>query len=157
MKPNKWKHQSLEQRKVYCRAKQGEWVAHAQNPWTPFRCWGKIFIGKIWGKGCRLCDFLLIGCWWRGGAPRILCSAWSYHAPPGWGLSSCRRAQRYCYVYPLRRKEDPDLSLHCFSLTAPPFPPHTLPSLISNYLNLTFMYLFIYFYGHACDIWNFQV
>ena len=34
VRPNKWKHQSLEQRKLYCSAKQGEWVVHAQNPWT---------------------------------------------------------------------------------------------------------------------------
>ena len=32
VRPNKWKHQSLEQRKLYCSAKQGEWVVHAQNP-----------------------------------------------------------------------------------------------------------------------------
>ena len=24
---------------------------------------GEVFIGKIWGEGCRVCDFLLIG-WW---------------------------------------------------------------------------------------------
>ena len=24
---------------------------------------GKVFKGKIWGEGCRVCDFLLIG-WW---------------------------------------------------------------------------------------------
>ena len=34
VRPNKLKHQSLEQRKLYCRAKQGEWVTHTQNPWT---------------------------------------------------------------------------------------------------------------------------
>ena len=27
--------------------------------------WGKVFTGKIWGKGCMVCDFLLIG-WWLG-------------------------------------------------------------------------------------------
>ena len=54
----------LEQRKVYCRAKQGKWVAHAQNPQTPQLFGGeKFLIGKIWGEGCKVCDFLLIG-WW---------------------------------------------------------------------------------------------
>ena len=24
----------------------------------------KIFIGKIWGEGCRVCGFLLVGWWW---------------------------------------------------------------------------------------------
>ena len=31
VKPNKPKCQGLEHRKVYCRAKQGEWVAHASE------------------------------------------------------------------------------------------------------------------------------
>ena len=34
VRPNKPKHLSLEQRKVYFRAKQGEQVAHAQKPQT---------------------------------------------------------------------------------------------------------------------------
>ena len=33
-RPNKSKHGSVEQRKVYCRAKQGEWVACVQKPGT---------------------------------------------------------------------------------------------------------------------------
>lgn len=31
VKPNKLKRQRLEQGKVYCRARQGEWVAHTQR------------------------------------------------------------------------------------------------------------------------------
>ena len=38
----------------------------------------------------------------------------------GGGLSSCRRTQRYCYVYPFRRNWDPAPSLHCCFLTSPP-------------------------------------
>ena len=26
--------------------------------------WGEFFIGKIWGEGYKVCDFLLIGWWW---------------------------------------------------------------------------------------------
>ena len=38
--------------KDLCRAKQGEWVAHAEKPQLPDGFWGKVFIGKIWGAGC---------------------------------------------------------------------------------------------------------
>ena len=45
----------------------------------------------------------------------------------GGGLSACRRAQRYCYVYSLRRNQDPALItallfLDCSSLVSA-FPP----------------------------------
>ena len=56
----------------------------------------------------------------------------------GGGLNSCRRTQRYCYVYSLRRNQDPALRLHYCFLTAPPLFLHSLPSLISNCLNLPF-------------------
>ena len=56
----------------------------------------------------------------------------------GGGLSSCRRAQRCCYVYPLRSNQDPAPRLHYCLLTAPPLSLHPLPSLISNYLKLPF-------------------
>ena len=46
----------------------------------------------------------------------------------GGGLSSYARTQRYCYVYTLRRNQDPAL------ITALWFPPVS----ISNYLNLLF-------------------
>ena len=54
------------------------------------------------------------------------------------GLSSCRRTQRYCYAYPLRRNQDPAPRLHYDFLTAPPLFLHPLPSLISSCLNLPF-------------------
>ena len=41
-----------------------------------------------------MCQFLLIGWLWNnGGVPEILCSAWSYHPPPGWGGLSSFRTQ----------------------------------------------------------------
>ena len=59
VRPNKLKHRSVEQRKVYCRAEKGEQVASAQKkPKHPNGFWGRSFIGKIWGGGCRVCDFL---------------------------------------------------------------------------------------------------
>ena len=61
VRPSKPKCCSLEQRKVYCRAKQGERVARAQNPQFPDGFGGKVFICKIWGEGCRARDLLLIG------------------------------------------------------------------------------------------------
>ena len=40
----------------------------------------KIFIGKIWGEGCRVCSFLLVGWWWGSrGCSWILPSTWSCH------------------------------------------------------------------------------
>ena len=45
VRSNEPKPQSLEQRKVYCRAKQGEWVAHVQKTPPPTPRWfsGKSF------------------------------------------------------------------------------------------------------------------
>ena len=60
---------------------------------------------------------------------------------PGGGLSSCRRTQKYvsdCYVYPLKRNQDPAPSLHYCFLTAFPLFLHSLTPLISNCLNLPF-------------------
>ena len=55
----------------------------------------------------------------------------------GGGLSSCKRTQRYCYAYSLRRNQHPASRLYPHLTATPPFL-HPLPSLISNYLNLTF-------------------
>ena len=56
-------------------------------------------------------------------------------------LSSCRRTQRYvsdCYVYPLRRNQDPTLSLHyCFLTDFSLFLCSLIP-LVSKCLNLPF-------------------
>ena len=43
VRSNKLKYQSLEQRKVYCRVKQGEQVAHAQKPQTTGWFWERSF------------------------------------------------------------------------------------------------------------------
>ena len=54
------------------------------------------------------------------------------------GGFSSGRTQRYCYVYYLRRKQDPAPRVHYCLLTVPPWSLHPLPSLISNSLNLLF-------------------
>ena len=56
----------------------------------------------------------------------------------GGDLSSYRRTQRYCYVYSLRRNQDPAPWLHYYFLTASPFFLPSFLSLISNCLNLPF-------------------
>ena len=137
VRPNKQKCRSLEQRKVYCRpSKENRWFV-LKRPELPDGFQGEVFIGKIWGAGCRVCDFLPIGWWWGNRA--VLQES---HAQPevtilhlSGVLSSCRRTQRY-YVYPLRRNQDPAPSLHCCFLSAPPLFLCPLPSLISNCLNL---------------------
>ena len=45
----------------------------------------------------------------------------------GGGLCSCRRIQRYCYVYFFRRTQDPAPSLHYCFLTLPPSSLITVP------------------------------
>ena len=51
-------------------------------------------------------------------------------------LSSCRKTQRYIYMYSLRRSKDSALKAALLFLTASPLSLHPLPSLISNHLNL---------------------
>ena len=55
----------------------------------------------------------------------------------GGSLSSCRRTQRYCYAYSLRRNQDPAPRPY-HPLTAPPLFLYPHHSLISNCLNLLF-------------------
>ena len=96
----------------------------------------KVFKERIiWGGGQSLhslllcADFLLIGWWWgdravlqeSGAQPEVTI----LHL--GGGLSSYRRTQRYCYVYSLRRNQDPTPSLHYCPLAA--FPLFLIPSL----------------------------
>ena len=101
-----------------------------RRPELPSGFQGRVFIGKIWGEGCRVCDLPLIG-WWGGNRVMFqesLSSAFWFQPVwglcacaqpevailhPGGGLSSCRRTLRYvsdCYVYPLRRNQDPATS-----------------------------------------------
>ena len=35
-----------------------------KRPKLPDSFGGRVFKDKIWGEGCRVCDFLLIGWWW---------------------------------------------------------------------------------------------
>ena len=55
-----------------------------------------------------------------------------------WGFQFCGWTQRYCYVYSLRRNQNPAPRLHCFLFTVPAWSLHLLPFLISNCLNLLF-------------------
>jgi len=74
---------SLEKRKVYLRAKPGEWVAHAQKVQTPWWFSRKSFIGKIFREGYRACEFF-----WLVG-PEV--TEWDFRNPnhqPSVGLRS---------------------------------------------------------------------
>ena len=139
VRANKLKHQSLEHRKIYCRDKQGEWVACAQKTQTAQWFSGRSFYRQ--NLGWVLCDFLLIGWWW--GNRKVFQKSCAQPEVTilhlGGGLSSYRRTQRYCYIYSLRRHQDPAPRLHYCFLTAPPLFLHSLPSLISNCLNLPFV------------------
>ena len=79
VRANKLKHQSLEHRKIYCRDKQGEWVACAQkNPSSPMVLGEKFLWAKfgVRAVGC-VTFFLLVGdeVTGQGGALGILCTA----------------------------------------------------------------------------------
>lgn len=71
-----------------------------KRPELPEGFQGDIFIGNIWGEGCRVCDFLLIGWWWDKWVVvqesqssafwfwpvwHLELVLWSYHPPPQWG------------------------------------------------------------------------
>ena len=43
-------------------SKESGWLM-LKNPKLSDGFQGEVFIGKIWGEGFRVCDFLLIG-WW---------------------------------------------------------------------------------------------
>ena len=61
--------------------------------------------------GVRVAGFVTLFDWLvvrqQSCVPGILCSNWSYHLPPGWGLQFCRRTQKQCYAYFLSRNQDP--------------------------------------------------
>ena len=119
-------------------SKENKWLV-LKKPKLPDGLGGEVFIGKIWGEGCRPCDFLLIGWWWGNRA--VLQESCAQPEVTilhlGRGLSSCRRTQWFCYVYFFRRNQDPAPRLHYCFLTALLFL-HSLHSLISNCLNLPF-------------------
>ena len=62
-RPNKPKHQSLEQRKDHTRRRGG--LAPVHRPELSCNVQRRVFIGRIWEWGCSVCYFLLI-CWWWG-------------------------------------------------------------------------------------------
>ena len=93
----------------------------AKNRWIVLKktqthgLFGEVFIGKIWGEGFRMWGFLLID-WWCSNRVVLQGSC----AQPevtilhlGECLSFCRRTQRQCCVYYLRRNQDltPKLTL----------------------------------------------
>ena len=75
------------------RAKQTEWAPHAQKAKFPDGFQGRIFSGKNWGKGFKVCAFLLTG-WWYG---RRVMFKESLQAilHLGENISFSRRTQRY--------------------------------------------------------------
>ena len=85
VRPNKWKHQSLEQRKFYCRAKQGDWVACAHKKRNPLIVLGENFYGQNleWGLQGVTSNCVMVRK--QGGIPEIKGSIWSYHPLPEWG------------------------------------------------------------------------
>ena len=44
-----------------------------------------------------------------------------------WEFEFCRRTQRYCYLYSLRRDQDPTPKLHSCLLVTPPWSLHPFP------------------------------
>ena len=92
-RPNKLKRRSLEQRKFYCRAEQGEQLARTQRPKLPGGLRGRVFIGKAWGEGCSVCHLPLIG-WWGGNRVVTQESQLSvFWFQPVWALSACAQPE----------------------------------------------------------------
>ena len=114
VKLKKPKHQNLDHRKVYSRAKQGECVTNAQNTQVPQWFLGRSFYTQNLRWQITLCDFLLIGWQWGN---RVVLQETSAQLEItklhlGGVLSSCRRAQRYCCVYSLIRNQNSASRLH---------------------------------------------
>ena len=111
-----------------------------KNTKLPSGLGGKGFTGKLWGESCSMCDFLLIGWWW--GSRVVLQECWVQPRVnilyQGRGLSSCRRTQRYPYVYSLRRNQNPALMADYSFLVVSPLFLHSLTPLISNSFCLLF-------------------
>ena len=69
------------------------------EPKLPDRLQGRVFISRMWGESCRVCDFLLIG-WW-GGARVVFRESQSsaFWFQPVWGL--CAGAQPEMTIFHL--------------------------------------------------------
>ena len=130
----------LEQRKIYCRAEQGEWSAHAQKPPNSPVVFREVFIGKFGVRAAGCVTF----CWLVGEVTghysRNLILSWKLPsstwvgalvpgslpaAPPGRPLVLAEELKDILYmcvcacVYPLMRNQDPDhpvffLVVDCF-------------------------------------------
>lgn len=99
-----------------------------------------FFTGKIWGKWCRGCDFLLVGWWWGNRAsPQESCAQPEVTILYLGGASvPAKELKDIRYVYSLRWNWDPSPRLLYCSLIASPLFLHTFPYLICNCLNLPF-------------------
>ena len=127
-----------------------------KTPKLPNGFWGEVFIGKIWGKGCRVCDFVLIAwCEATGRCSRNLALSLKLPSSTWVGLQFCQRTQRYCYAYSLSRKQDPALRLyhHLFvqfssvQLFPTPWTPclpvhHQLPEFTQTHLTVPLLFLY---------------
>ena len=118
VRPNKSRHQSLEQRKVYCKAKQGDQVIHTKKSETLQWFSEKSLYRQNLGWGLQRM-FWLIGGEVTGKSSRnlVVCIKLNIlHV--GGSLSSCRRTQHATYF--LRRNQDCISRHHYPFLTAPP-------------------------------------
>ena len=79
--------QNLEHRKLYCKGQARRMGGSCSKDLNLPGVLGNSFIGKIWGEGCRVRDFLLIGLWWgnKGDVSGIS----TFWFQPVWGLHAC--------------------------------------------------------------------
>ena len=92
---------------------------------------------------CRACSALnrsQVVFWWVFLVPKggLLWNEDCWYLPFTGGWFVLLRAQRPCFVWPLRQNQGPAPNLRCCFLAAPPLPLHCLPSLTSNCWNLPF-------------------
>ena len=76
------------------------------KPQLPDGLGGEVFIGKTWGEGCGVSDFLLIG--------RHLVLGVRSPASTGWGLSPRRRLKAVVVYMPSGGTGTCPLLLYCF-------------------------------------------
>ena len=127
---------SLEQSFIAGPSKENMWLV-LKNLKFSDNLGGKVFIGKIWGEGCRVwlsSHWSVVG--EEGAALGILGSAWSYHPPSRWGLSFLQKNSKVLLSIFLEVNQDPASRLHYCFLPRPPSFLHFHPPLISNHLEL---------------------
>jgi len=54
---------------------------------------GRVFIGKIWGEVCRVCDLSLIGWWGGNGALFQEFQSSAFWVQPDWGPCACAQPE----------------------------------------------------------------